>query len=53
MTDLCIIIALLEENVYCNIVDNTKVTRINTLPDILFPVKFLAPLNRRVEKIEE
>lgn len=41
MTDLCIIIVLLEENVYCDIVDNTKVTCINTLPGILFPVKFL------------
>lgn len=41
MTDICIIVVLLEENIHCDIVDKAKVTCINTLPDIIFPVKFL------------
>ena len=46
MTDLYIIVVLLEENVHCDIMDKTKVTCINTLPDTLFPVKIPIPIQR-------
>ncbi len=51
MTDLCIIVVLLKENVHCDIMDKTKMTCINTLPSIPFPVKFLYPFKRLVTQL--